>query len=117
MKDKEMIEEMAKIINGSTEIDTMSYYKALNKAKELYAQNYRKLPENAFILTDDNVEEVANLIVTSPQMQSAMSDLIETWQKETAREILSLYRLSDTFSSFQDKVVKLYGVEIKETVK
>lgn len=34
-------------------------------------------------------------------------------RKETAREILSLYRLSDTFSSFQEKVIKQYGVEVE----
>lgn len=34
-------------------------------------------------------------------------------RKETAREILSLYSLSDTFSSFQEKVSKQFEVEVE----
>lgn len=56
-------------------------------SERLVKEGYRKLPENAFILTDDNAEELANLIITSPQMQSVMSDLIKAWQKETAEKI------------------------------
>ena len=35
MMEQDLIEEIAKIINSSTEIDTMDYYKARVKAKEI----------------------------------------------------------------------------------
>ena len=38
MQNKEkIIQEMAIIINGRTETDTMAYYKAVEKAKKIYA--------------------------------------------------------------------------------
>lgn len=33
--------------------------------------------------------------------------------KDTAKEILEMYRLEDTFSSFQEKVSEKYGVEVE----
>lgn len=32
--------------------------------------------------------------------------------EETAKEILKMYRLEDTFSSFQNKVMERYDVEV-----
>lgn len=93
-------------------------------AKELYEQGYRKLPENAFILTDDNAEELANLIVTSPQMQSVMSNLIKAWQKETAEKIFAklMEKVGFWYGRFvgvgKNEIIELakeqFGVEIKE---
>ena len=33
-------------------------------------------------------------------------------ESDTAREILEMYRLEDTFSSFQEKVAQKYGVDL-----
>ena len=38
----------------------------------------------------------------------------EEVRKETAREILQMYSLSDTFSSFQNKIIEKYGVEVEK---
>lgn len=35
-------------------------------------------------------------------------------ESDTAREILEMYRLEDTFSSFQEKVAQKYGVDLGE---
>ena len=35
-------------------------------------------------------------------------------ETDTAKEILEMYRLEDTFSSFQEKVSKKYGVDVEE---
>ena len=90
----------------------------------LYNAGYRKIPENAFILTDDNAEELGDIIVKSPQMKSVMSELIEAWQKETAEEIwkfvlnMSYFDLDGQLifpiSSLKNYIVKQVGVEIKE---
>lgn len=75
-----------------------------------------KLPKDSVVLTNDNAEELANLIVTSPQMQSVMSDLIKAWQKETAKDICFKI-IKDLPQPLQEKwkefFAKEYGVEIK----
>lgn len=42
MTKQEQIEEMAQIINGSTELDTVAYYRCMNIAKTIYNAGYRK---------------------------------------------------------------------------
>lgn len=55
-------------------------------AKKLMALGYRKILEGAVVLTEDNAEEIGNMVVKSPQMQEAMLHLIKAWQKETAEK-------------------------------
>lgn len=43
MDKNHQIEEMAKILTNSSELDTFAYYEALVKAKALYNAGYRKL--------------------------------------------------------------------------
>ena len=59
-------------------------------AKRLERKGYRKIPENAVVLTEDNAEELGNMIVESPQMQAAMKNLIKEWRKETAEKFAKL---------------------------
>lgn len=98
MDKQKKIEEMAKCTcgnynNGGCEIDGFvcnyrcSYYEEFEK---LYNAGYRKIPENAVVLTDDNVEELADIIVKSPKMQETMSRLIKAWRKETAEEFAEM---------------------------
>lgn len=92
-------------------------------------KRFEYIPEDSFVLTNDNAGELANLIVTSPQMQSVMSDLINAWQKEIAEKIYWALRKecfspsrgyyeSDGFSAIdlilRDIIAKEFGVEIKE---
>ena len=107
-------------------------------AERLYNAGYRKIPENSVVLTNDNAEEIANLIVTSPQTQSVMGDLIKAWRKETVEKILEFiqenrhkyemwYLVSElrkffgieqnndwVFGDLADELNNKFGVEIKE---
>lgn len=53
MTKQEQIEEMAQIINGSTELDTIAYYRCMNIAKTLYNAGYRKIPEDSVVLSKE----------------------------------------------------------------
>ena len=59
--DKQMIEEMAIMISGSTEMDTMGYYRSVEKAKNIYNAGYRKIPENAVVLTKEEYKTLKDL--------------------------------------------------------
>lgn len=54
------------------------------------------IPENAVVLTDDNAEELADMIVKSPKMQKTMSRLIKAWKKETEEKFAE--RLKSKFA-------------------
>jgi hypothetical protein len=56
------------------------------RANVLIEACYRKIPENAVVLTEDNAEELGNMVVKSPQMQETMNGLIKAWEKETAEK-------------------------------
>lgn len=57
MNDKQkQIEEMALIISGSNELDTIRYYRARIKAKDLYNAGYRKIPEGSIVQILKKVE-------------------------------------------------------------
>lgn len=56
--DKKQIEEMAQIINGSTELDTVAYYRCMNIAKTIYNAGYRKLPEDSVVLSSEEFEKL-----------------------------------------------------------
>lgn len=54
---------------------------------EILAKKWQpKIPENAVVLTEDNAEEIGDMVVKSPQMQEAVLHLIKAWQKETAEK-------------------------------
>ena len=96
MEDKEkQIEEMAKDIElaiDNAKKDGWYIEKDLPIwiAEQISEKYQPKLPKDSFVLTNDNAEELANLMVTSPQMQSVMSDLIKAWQKETVEKCINI---------------------------
>ena len=55
--DKKQVEEMAQIINGSTELDTIAYYRCMNIAKTLYNADYRKLPEDSIVISREELSK------------------------------------------------------------
>ena len=100
-------------------------------AEKLFEQGYRKIPEGSLVVTNNNAEELANAIATSPQMQSVMGNLIKIWQKEAAEKIIhDLMNIKIKDMSWQenkqlvefgnkivDKLEELaeqFGAEIKE---
>lgn len=64
MIDKQQIEEMAKVLCGITrackDCKLNGNCLAYNSAEALYNTNYRKVPENAVVLTREEYEELKN---------------------------------------------------------
>lgn len=114
-KDEEMIEEMAIIISGSTELDTMNYYRARYKAKDLYNANYRKVADDEIVIKKKQYEQLKKYNRDRKRLrlkwQQAKQDLDDIYsngfvllvehheivdqvaretRQETAREILAL---------------------------
>jgi hypothetical protein len=55
-------------------------------AEDLYNAGCRKIPENALVILDEEMEEFAETLLKSPQMQKTMNGLIKAWEKETAEK-------------------------------
>lgn len=104
-KDEKMIEEMAIIISGSTELDTMNYYSARYKAKALIDAGYRKVAD------DEIVESMKTY---------------ERARQETAREILALigkpnYKGDDWYEGafykqeqIREQIADIYGIDLED---
>ena len=72
--DKKQIEEMAQIINGSTELDTVAYYRCMNIAKTIYNAGYQKIPEDSVVLSREEYEMLANQYKNLEIKYSNLSD-------------------------------------------
>ncbi len=133
MNDKQQIEEMAKnMANCDTtcnecfeqleSVMTMkikereNHCQAYHYAKRLYEQNYRKLPENAVVLTREEYEKLCHLAYFG------YDDVYNKARKETARECRNFVKkwvgnseegLGFLFD-FEDFIAKQYGVEVEE---
>ena len=57
MNKQQQIGEMAQIINGSTELDTVAYYRCMNIAKTIYNAGYRKIDDNCAVITKGELQE------------------------------------------------------------
>lgn len=90
MNDKKQIEKMAKVLCGITKEcrkcklngKCLSY----NSAELIYNAGYRKIPEGALVILDEEMEAFAKDFANSPQTQEVMNGLIKAWQKETAEK-------------------------------
>lgn len=123
MTKQDQIDEMAKYICNVCEMGFSfdgdfseggqdSYkYRLLTQetAKTLYDAGYRK------VLLDTEDGKVVDCVQYAPwQLIEGYTEReVKKARKETAKEILGMYRLEDTFSSFQAKVMEKYGVEIQ----
>ena len=97
MKDKEMIEEMAKVIKSANEIncirtcDNCNYYNddskciSFGQAIALYEQGYRKLPKDSVVLSRERYEY---LTICLEKFEEIMNDIKKQERKETAEKIL-----------------------------
>ena len=70
-------------------------------------KNIMKLLDKCVSLNPMYKSEVASVLYGNNYRKA------EEVRKETAKEILGMYRLEDTFSSFQAKVMEKYGVEVQ----
>ena len=110
MNREEQIEEMAKIID---ELYNVYDTTAGEIAEGLYNTGYRKIPENAVVLTKEEYIDLSRNYVT---------EQIEQVRKETAKEILNeLIDSSNKITFFDcrmalglDKLAEQYGVEVEE---
>lgn len=113
MNKQQQIEEIAQIINGSTELDTIAYYRCMNIAKTLYNAGYRKLPEDSVVLSREEYEKLKYTWITD-------SDAYKKGCKETAAKfakgLIKIIKEKDTYLDWDDvlEFAKQFGIEIEE---
>lgn len=100
--DKKQIEEMAQIINGSTELDTIAYYRCINIAKTLYNAGYRKFHEDSVVLSREEWKQIKNSLYYSKE---ELEKKLQRERKETAEKILNEV-LQEIFYYFDVQSVK-----------
>ena len=118
---EQQIEEMARIINGSTEIDTVAYYRCMNIAKTIYNAGYQKLPEDSVVLSMKEWE------CLHTDYAKALYNVRQNAIKETAEKLLDLLvpdckACDENWHSgclclratLAEKIAKQCGGEIKE---
>lgn len=93
-KQQNQIEEMEKTCSNCIHYEICSLWATTDldedEAYRYCFGHYRpKIPEGAMMLTEDNAEEIGNMVVESLQMQEAMKGLIKAWEKETAEKIMN----------------------------
>lgn len=125
MKDKEkIIRKMAIIINGRTEIDTMAYYKAFEKAKKIYDM---LLPEDSVVLSREEQDKLYNKGFNDGKefAEKFYKPLVRAKSsKETAEKILNdiMFCIDINDCNKNEMLIlnlckmlaKQFGVEIKE---
>ena len=120
MDKKKQIEEMATVISGNTELDTVEFYDALKTAKSLYNAGYRKIPEGSVVMTKFEYEGLKARLDAAESKNRTISYVVNHTQMETAREILQkgleyLMQSADkacAFACFLGKIEHDYGVEV-----
>ena len=80
---RELVEEMAQIINGSTELDTIAYYRCMKIAKTIYNAGYRKLPEDSVVLSREDYKRLLdNAIRVDNDLSRDALNIITEQEKE-----------------------------------
>lgn len=95
MDKQNQIDEMAIMISGSTEMDTMGYYRSVEKAKNIYNAGYRKIPENALVLEQDDYDNLVNRAEYAERELALHYKTNGEVRKETAEKFAS--KLADYF--------------------
>lgn len=124
MNKEKQIEEMALIISGSNELDTMNYYKARIKAKDLYNANCRILDEGSIVLTEEQFSEFRQTIINLSQEHTKkcdeMNDKIINARKQAIGEFAERLKNKASSYSFGDKIKihnALFVEDIDEVAK
>lgn len=102
MDKQQQIEEIAQIINGSTELDTIAYYRCMNIAKILYNAGYRKPSEDSVVLT---MKEWENL---HTNYAKALYNVRQNAIKETAER--DFYTIIKALEERKERVKAFYGI-------
>lgn len=109
MKDTEQIEEMAQIINGSTEIDTIAYFRCRIIAITLYLQGYRKHPEDSVTLSKGAYERLLSKAKAIAIRKKMAKKFYKKICKKWKTDMVSIEDIKN--------IAKLFDVEIKEQDK
>ena len=84
---------------------------------EILAKKWHpKIPEGAEVLTEDNAEEIGDMVVKSPQMQEAVLHLIKAWQKETAEKFAERVKMA-FYYEFDELIPSIMADKIDEIAK
>ena len=110
MNREQQIEEMAKIVDEMYNVYTTT---ADDIADGIYNAGYRKIPENAVVLTKEEYIDLSRNYVT---------EQIEKARKETAKEILDklnalmeqYHYKSTAWRNCTNFIKETYGVEVEE---
>lgn len=137
MNDKEMIEEMAKDLKEEKLYALINKTSYMRSAENLYKAGYRKIPENAVVLTREEYEKIffykelydetkmreqklnefnGNLIMENQTLKDKLDLVEQDTRKETAREILQKidYESNGQTKQITDLLRKQYGVDLGE---
>ena len=113
---KDEIKDMAIIISGSTELDTMNYYSARYKAKALIDAGYRRVGEDEIVIKKREYDTLLRSYTLT--YDNAYQWGLKVGEEKTAIEILQ--ELFDYFKKDADtlwiKVVELaeeHGIELE----
>lgn len=115
MTKQEQIEEMAQIIFNSKYKN--DYISPLKGANELYNAGYRKIPENAVVITNEEYKMLKYLEKYHITCED-VSEYIALARKETAKKLLQeLYNEAVQYGKTTvgiEWMAQKYGVEVKE---
>lgn len=110
------IEELTNDLSNAWYSDIIIGDKYKDVAEKLTRLGYCKIPEGAVVLTEDNAEEIGNMVVKSPQMQEAMLHLIKAWQKETAEKFAERVKMA-FYYEFDELIPSIMADKIDEIAK
>lgn len=127
MTEQEQIEEMAKVVKNSLSLHIEKTIIYPYIAQDLYACGYRKLPENAVVLT---MEEYNDLKLQIQQAHNKgvrvgfdltkyKENSIEQARKETAKEFAEKLRnkYGKSCSEYYPELIELTSIELDELLK
>lgn len=116
---EKQIEEMAKVIKNSLSLHIEKTIIYPYIAQDLYACGYRKLPENAVVLSMEEAERFRGQTINIAKVKAQA-------RKETAKEILILlgkgfdetkmteFKNLPWYKLFYEELKQRYGVEVEE---
>ena len=116
MIDKQQIEEMAKAISNSCDLHNFDLKEAEIDliAIALYNARYRKIPENAVVLAQEECDALLAKLerYKNKKAWAVTKEVCEEYRKETAKEILD--KVSRHYGgAWLVELYKEYGVEVE----
>ena len=110
MTKQEQIEEMAKVVKNSLSLHIEKTIIYPYIAQDLYACGYRKLPENAVVLTNEEYIDLS---------RNYVGEQIDQARKKTAKEFADKLRnkYGKSCSEYYPELIELTSIELDELLK